>query len=146
MQYCSNVRMRRGNPLRAVCVVALLLPGLVLAAPTAGACGRCDGDLPCAGMTTPEPSATTHPCCAQASTAQLESSSLGAEACACGRQPPPAIAAVEAPAPERDGTGPTPGDNPSMGVGPAIAAAPSERPPAPPPSPLIFLIGCVFLT
>ncbi len=93
--------MRRSEFLRTLATVALLLPGLVFAAPAAGACGLCDRGLPCPSMTTPEPAATPHSCCSEAAVTAPDSpapSSLGSMACDCGREAPPAvIAAVEAP-------------------------------------------------
>ncbi len=141
--------MRRGSTLHTITLVALLLPGLALAAPTAGACGHCDRGTPCATMTAPEPVAEAHSCCGAEPVkkpAESPSPPNGAKACDCGRDAPDAISVVGSPAP---------GDERSEALDAAVSPASLAHPmairagepaPAPPPHPLIFLIDCVFLT
>ena len=141
--------MRRGKLLRSFAVVALLLPGLVMAAPTAGACGFCDRGVPCASMAAPEPTTTDHSCCSGDTAdkpAESTPAPAGAKACDCGRDAPVAIAAVEAPASENDRAATLHAAVWSESVSRPMAAVAGQRTPAPPPHPLIFLIDCVFLT
>lgn len=141
--------MRRGNALRTFALVTLLLPGLAIAAPTAGECGHCDRGVPCATMAAPEPVAEAHSCCNGESVekpALSTPASFGAEACDCGREAPVATAVVEASAPAKasaDGFRP---EFLSGDVSRLTAAFAGRRTPAPPPHPLIFLVDCVFLT
>lgn len=141
--------MKRGNPLRTIALLTLLMPGLVLAAPTAGACGYCERGTPCATMAAPEPVAEAHSCCSGdpvEKPAEGTQAPAGANACDCGREAPVAIAAVEAPAPENDRAEALHAAAWSDSVSHPMEAAAGEHTPAPPPHPLIFLIDCVFLT
>ena len=100
-------------------------------------------------MAAPEPVAETHSCCSAEpveKAAESPSPPIGAKACDCGREAPVAIAAVEVPAPEKDGAEAPHTAVWSDNVNHPMAAAAGERTPAPPPHPLIFLIDCVFLT
>jgi hypothetical protein len=147
--YCSNEKMRRELPLSSVALLALLLPGLVLAAPVAGACGLCDRGVPCPSMAAEAPAAAAHSCCGGEvadAAARPEPSTLAAEACDCGRAAPPAVAAVGAPAPDNGMSGAPVAALRPVNVGLQVAAAKGRRAPAPPPHPLIFLIDCVSLT
>ena len=141
--------MRRGNTLRTITLVTLLLPGLALAAPTAGACGHCDRGAPCATMAAPEPVAEAHSCCSAEPVekpAESLSPPIGAKACDCGREAPDAISAVGSPAPGDERSDALDAAVWSDNVNRLMATAAGERIPAPPPHPLIFLIDCVFLT
>jgi hypothetical protein len=141
--------MRRGILFRTIALVALLLPGLVLAAPTGGACGQCDRGVPCATMAAPEPVAEAQSCCSGEPVEPQEENAPAphsAEACDCGRDAPVATAAVEAPAPEKTGAEAL-NEELWFANGSHLTPAVSfRRAPAPPPHPLIFLIDCVFLT
>jgi hypothetical protein len=141
--------MRRANPLRTIALLTLLLPGLVLAAPTAGACGHCDRGAPCATMAAPEPVAEAHSCCSGETVekpAESTPAPAGAKACDCGREAPVAIAAVEAPAPENDRAATLHAAVWSDSVSRPLAAVVCQRAPSQPSHPLLFLIDCVFLT
>ncbi|MDX2436656.1 MAG: hypothetical protein QNL88_06345 [Acidobacteriota bacterium] len=141
--------MRRVEFFRAFAIVALLLPGLVFAAPTAGSCGLCDRGVPCAGMSTPEPTTTNHSCCGEAATeapTAPTTSSLSSKACDCGREAPLAVTVAPSPGTDVGAANVANDGNVSTGVTPRIAFAACDRHPPPLPSPLIFLIDCVSLT
>jgi hypothetical protein len=147
--YCSIEQMSRELPLSSVALLALLLPGLVMAAPVAGACGLCDRGVPCPSMAAEAPAAAAHLCCGGEvadAPARPAPSTLGAEACDCGRAAPPAVAAVGAPAPDNDPAAAPIAALRPVNVGHQVAGAEGGRAPAPPPHPLIFLIDCVSLT
>ena len=143
------MRMRRTDPLRAFAIVALVLPGLIFAAPTAGACGLCDRGVPCPNMATPEPVAAAHSCCGDNADAPAAPalSSLSSEACDCGRDAPPAVVTAVA-------AGKTEVGNAAVSdevithsaVSVQKATAPCDRHSTTPPPPLLFLLDCVFLT
>jgi hypothetical protein len=137
--------MRRGTSLRVACVLALLLPGLVLAAPTAGACGHCDRRVPCQAMSEPEIPTANHSCCGETAPATPAPSSFGAKACDCGHEAPLAVGGLDVSFTESSAGEPLPNGDLEDAESTGSAAAWSNRPPAPPP-PLIFLIDCVFLT
>ena len=63
VQYCSIVSMTRRISIRTVAIVALLLPGLVISAPIARACGLCEDGSGCHLQQPREPSPDTHSCC-----------------------------------------------------------------------------------
>lgn len=100
-------------------------------------------------MAAPEPIVEAHSCCSGdevETSAETTRSPIGAEACACGREAPVALAAVEAPAPVNDCD-----EAPDTEVGStdtvlSMAAADAHHVPTTPPHPLIFLLDCVFLT
>lgn len=141
--------MKREPSLRTIALVILLLAGLVLAAPTAGACGQCDRGVPCATMAAPEPIVEAHSCCSGdevETSAQTTRSPIGAEACDCGRDAPVAIAVVEAPAPEHDRDEAPDTEVVWTDTVLSMAAADGHHLPTTPPHPLIFLLDCVFLT
>jgi hypothetical protein len=142
--------MRRGNTLRTISLVTLLLPGLVLAAPMAGSCGLCDRGAPCPNMTAPAPAVANHSCCGEAvveAPTRFAPSSLGSTACDCGSDAMPAIiTTVEAPTMEADHAEASVGAVVSAALGFQTATRARDRDSTTPPSPLIFLIDCVFLT
>jgi len=100
-------------------------------------------------MAAPEPVAEAHSCCSGDSAAKpVEGTQapVGAKVCDCGREAPVAIAAVEAPAPEADHAEASIGAVVSDAEGAQVATRACDRHSTTPPSPLIFLIDCVFLT
>ena len=130
---------------RTAVVVALLLPGLALAAPTAGPCGHCDRGEPCPRTESVEPASETHSCCGEPDEAQPPAS-LGSAICDCGREAPPAVTADTAPLLET-ATAYAPRTLAAASVsasGAATTCPIGER--APPPTPPVFLIDCAFLT
>ena len=142
--------MRRQESFRAFAIIALLLPGLVFAAPTAGACGLCDRGVPCPNMATPEPIAAAHSCCGDdAADAPVDSgsSSFSSKACDCGRDAAPAVvASVEAPTTKVGNAAVSHEVYLNTAVSVQTAASPVDRPSTTPPPPLLFLLDCVFLT
>ncbi len=140
--------MRQGSLHRAIAVL-ILVQGLVLAAPIAGACGLCDRGAPCPDMAAPTPAAEEHSCCdsaaAEASSAPAPSS-LGFDACDCGREAPPAVTAAPSFAADVGAACVVNDGIVSAGSTSWPSFAACDRHPAPLPSPLIFLIDCVFLT
>jgi hypothetical protein len=141
--------MRLREFLRAFAIIALLLPGLVFAAPTAGACGLCDRGVPCPNMATPEPVASAHSCCGEAAVdapAKSAPPSLGSMDCDCGRDAPPAIAAVEAPTTQANDAEASCDAVVSVAINVQTTDAACKLPATTPPHPLIFLVDCVFLT
>ncbi len=126
-------------------VVAGLLPGLVLAAPVAGPCGLCDRGLPCADMEPARSQGASHSCCGSTDGA-AERQSLSPSTCDCGRKAPATLAAGNQPPTD---SAPAVGADQASGapqarVGSLVSGA--VRPPAPSPSPPLFLIACSFLT
>jgi hypothetical protein len=100
-------------------------------------------------MTTPKPAATAHSCCGEAAVdapAKSASPSLGSMECDCGRDAPPAIAAVEALRTEANDAEASYDAVVSVAINVQTTDAACELPAATPPHPLIFLIDCVFLT
>lgn len=145
VQYCSNMRMTRGLSIRTAAIVALLLPGLVIAAPIAGACGLCgDGD-DCHMQRSPEPAKESHACC----DSEIETApepSLGSSSCECGRDAPSGVTAdssqrVENLAEIANGV---------ESVSPVspfdLEFSNSSCSAAPPLAPPTYLIDCAFLT
>ena len=138
--------MNRGIDLRTFVVVALLLPGLAIAAPIAGPCGLCESGMSCPSMETAKAEAETGSCCGGEAEKAPAAPSLGSSDCDCGRQAPLATAVeaspthqtamVEAP---RDAA-----DAVDLKTDAVVARAANESPP--PPFPPVFLIDCAFLT
>jgi hypothetical protein len=128
----------------------LLLPGLALAAPTAGPCGHCEHGAPCATMAAPKPVAAAHSCCGAGATdapAKPAPPTPAPKACSCGHDTPVAVAAAETPLPGNHRAEAPEAAVWCEAVGHStVAGAARQCPPAPPPSPPIFLIDCVFLT
>jgi hypothetical protein len=138
--------MTRAFSLRAVVVVTLLLPGLVMAAPIAGPCGLCgDGDA-CHMKRPVERMSESSSCCGEAPAEAPPEPSLSSSNCECGRDAPPAVIVqsttstdtVSSPASTEAAI------SPLTEVGEAFSY--SSRPPAPPPAPPAYLIDCAFLT
>jgi len=131
--------------LRAVAVVTLLLPGLVMAAPVAGPCGLCgDGDA-CHMKRPVERMSESASCCGEAPAEAPPEASLGSSHCECGRDAPPAVTAdssttIDA-ASSPGATDETIDAPPRFGEGLPY----SGRLPAP-PAPPAYLIDCAFLT
>jgi len=137
--------MTREFSIRTVAIVALLLPGLVIAAPIAGACGLCgDGD-DCHIQRSPEPAMETHSCC-DAEPETTPEPSLGSSSCECGREAPPAVTAESPTTVETSSAATTTREtiSPTSPVGAAFSY--STRLAAPPPAPPAYLIDCAFLT
>jgi hypothetical protein len=130
--------------LRNSLVIALLLPGLAMAAPTAGPCGRCGDDVPCPMNEIRGLRSYAHSCCGE--TSEPVEAALGSSDCQCGREAPPAVAA-SAPAAPEDGSAEDPRPLASDPVTTeAVAVRGSDVEPPPRPVPRIFLVDCAFLT
>ena len=145
MQYCSIVSMTRGLSIRTVAIIALLLPGLVMAAPIAGACGLCGDGNDCHMQRSPEPATESHSCC-DAETETAPESSLGSSSCECGREAPSAVTADSSHRVETLAEIAT-------GVKSISPVSPSDQElsnsscsAVPPPAPPAYLIDCAFLT
>lgn len=137
--------MNRFTRLYSIAIVALLLPGLVLAAPIAGACGRCGEGDDCHLQQPVQPEPETKSCCDTASESTPERS-LDSSDCECGREAPPALTAESPTTFETAAATALVLENlrPTSDVGSKISY--SSRPPAPPPAPPAYLIDCAFLT
>jgi hypothetical protein len=125
-------------------VVALLLPGLVMAAPTAGACGHCDRGAPCPRTESVEPAPETDSCCGSEKETP-PAPSFGSADCDCGREAPPAVTADTAPRLETAAAAAPHTMVAAPASVPDATAASSAGEPAAPPAPLVFLIDCAFL-
>ena len=145
VQYCSNISMRRVRPSVTFAIVALLLPGLVTAAPIGGSCGRCgDGDacnLQQPAQTAPE----AHSCCDSESEIP-PGASLGSSNCECGREAPPALTAESTSTVETASTAISTQRAISTTDPVGAAFSVSSRLAAPPPAPPAYLIDCAVLT
>ncbi len=135
--------MNQGIHLRTLVVVALLLPGLAMAAPVAGPCGLCDGGMACPSMETAlaEPSS-----CCDGGTGEIpQEVPASTMNCDCGREAPPATAPDIAPFDETVslGTSSETVSVSSFGTDGAVLSAVDAPAPSPP---LLFLIDCAFLT
>ena len=141
-----DMRMKRVDAIRTAAIVALLLPGLAIAAPIAGPCGFCGDGNSCHMQRSVEPKAEAHSCCGSAPENPSPEASLASSNCECGRNAPPAL------------TNDTPAQDErafaEKEIADAIDPTPtiqshfvrSARPPAPPPTPPAYLIDCAFLT
>ena len=137
--------MTRGLSIRTVAIVALLLPGLVMAAPIAGACGLCgDGD-DCHMQRSPEPATESDSCC-DAETETTPEPSLGSSTCECGRDAPPAVTATTPTTLETAFTSTTTPETINLTSPVGATFSYSTRLAAPPPAPPAYLIDCAFLT
>lgn len=137
--------MKRKLSLRTVAVVALLLPGLVMAAPIAGPCGLCgDGDT-CHMQRPVEPSPETRSCC-ETETESLPEPSFGSSKCECGREVPPALTAGSPTSVENFSTVESVLETISPTAPVTAVFSHSGRTAAPPPAPPAYLIDCAFLT
>ena len=137
--------MRRVTRSATIAIVALLLPGLAIAAPIAGPCGRCgDGDgchLQQPAQTAPE----AHSCCDSESETPPETS-LGSSNCDCGREAPPALTA-ESPNTVETAFATNLTEETISATAPVGASfSDSSRLAAQPPAPPAYLIDCAFLT
>ena len=146
LRYCSNVSMMTDSSLRAFGLVALLLPGLALAAPIAGPCGLCESGMPCPSMAETPSNTTGHGCCDPEPEEAPPAPALASSQCDCGRDAPPAVSSEPAPNPHLS---PLIAARDSHVVAPpqseAVAAATREERP-PPATPPTFLLDCAFLT
>lgn len=138
--------MERLGSFRTFAIVALLVPGLVMAAPIAGPCGHCGGGDTCHMKRPVEQESENHSCCGEAPPETPPEPSLGFSDCECGRDAPPAVT-VEASTVIDTAFSPTSIEStisPLSLVGSAFAVC--IRPPAPPPTRPAYLIDCAFLT
>jgi hypothetical protein len=137
--------MRRVTRSATFAIVALLLPGLAIAAPIAGPCGRCgDGDgchLQQPAQTAPE----THSCCDSKSETPPETS-LGSSNCECGREAPRALTAESTTTVETVSTANSTQQAISTTALVGTEFSVSSLLAAPPPTPPAYLIDCAFLT
>ena len=144
--YCYRQGMRRRQIFSSVVVAMVLLPGLALGAPVAGPCGRCGGNGTCCLEQPVEPPGSPHGCCAAERSETVPETSLGGSTCECGRdvaaatlgdaQPLIDGSALDAPAPLAA----------AVSLPTTVMGRGCNRPPAPPPSPPVFLVDCAFLT
>lgn len=144
--YGLSVRMRKLSTSLMVMIVALLVPGLVLAAPVAGPCGYCDRGMACPTMAQEEVAREVHGCCDDSADPEPERPSKSLSSCDCGQPVPPAVAADPAPAPYSDSLDQPVTDSVATMLDGNSESSSPVRAPAPPPSPPIFLAACVFLT
>ena len=131
---------------RAFVVVALLLPGLALAAPIAGPCGLCDSGMPCPSMAEAPAKADAHSCCGGEADQAPAAPSLGSSNCDCGRDAPLAVSSDPAPNPHissPDAVRDFKVAEPPRSEAEAAATRNVRPPPSFPPT---FLLDCVFLT
>lgn len=137
--------MAQGINLRALAIIALLLPGLAMAAPVAGPCGLCESGLSCPDMEQAGNEVESSSCCGGDEREDPQKPSTGTIDCDCGREAPLATAVGSAPAGGSDWL-----DAPLQVVViehlSVAAPVPVAANPAPPPTPDLFLIDCAFLT
>jgi hypothetical protein len=131
--------------LRAVAIVALLLPGIVLALPTPGPCEMCGNGNRCHMHGTRQPAAEAHSCCGAEAETPPEPS-LGSSACECGREAPPALTAEALTTIDTASSRVRTDDTMSLTVAVGAVFSFSGRPPAPQQAPPAYLIECEFLT
>jgi len=137
--------MTRGLSIRTVAIVALLLPGLVMAAPTVGACGLCgDGD-DCHMQRSLEPATESSLCC-DTETETAPEPSLGSSSCECGRDAPSAVTATTPITLESASATTTTPETINLTSPVGAAFSYSTHPVASPPAPPAYLIACAFLT
>jgi hypothetical protein len=137
--------MKRVAHPTALAIVALLLPGLALAAPIAGACGLCGDGEGCHLQQPVGPSPEAHSCC-ETESESLPEPSFGSSKCECGRDAPPAqFVESSNTIDSKSVTAPT-DQKITLIASTGSAFANSARPPAPPPAPPAYLIDCAFLT
>ena len=145
VQHCSNMSMRRARPSVTFAIVALLLPGLVIAVPIGGSCGRCgDGD-DCHLRQPAQHAPETHTCCDAESETSPEPS-LGSSNCECGREAPPALTAESTTTVETAFTANSTQETIDTVASVGAAFSDSSCLAAPPPAPPAYLIDCAFLT
>ena len=139
------MRMTRGLSIRTIAILALLLPGLVMAAPIAGACGLCgDGDV-CHMQRSPEPAKGVHSCC-DTETETTPETILGSSSCECGREAPSAVTADSSHRVETLAEIATVVRSISPVSPSGQELSNSSCSAAPPPTPPAYLIDCAFLT
>ena len=137
--------MKRVSSVRAAAIVVLLLPGLAMAAPIAGACGRCGEGDDCHLQQAVQPAPETHSCCEMESETQPEPS-LGSSNCECGREAPPALTAESSTNVETAFTANSTEETISATAPVGASFSDSSRIADPPPAPPAYLIDCAFLT
>jgi len=126
-------------------IVVLLLPGLALAAPIAGACGRCGEGDDCHLQQSVQPAPETQSCCDTESAIPPESS-LGSSNCECGREAPPALTAASPTTVETAFATASIQETISPTSPTGATSSYSARLATPPPAPPAYLIDCAFLT
>lgn len=127
-------------------MIALLLPGLAMAAPIAGPCGMCGDGESCHVRQLILTVEDTHSCCETSSDEALPATVLGSSNCECGRDAPLALTAdTRAPVSSSlvEAAAGIPA-NPIIQSGSHRMS--TDLPPAPPPPPPAYLIDCAFLT
>jgi hypothetical protein len=138
--------MTRGLSIRTVAIIALLLPGLVIAAPIAGACGLCgDGDA-CHMKQPIQQVSESHSCCGETPAEAPPAPSLGSLDCECGREAPPALTAASPTSVETAFMATSTHEDISSTTPVRAVFSDPSRPSAPPPAPPAYLIDCAFLT
>ena len=140
------MRMKRVDAIRTAAIVALLLPGLAIAAPITGPCGLCGDGGRCHMQRFIAPEVDAHSCCESTPENQTHEASLASSNCECGRDAPPALTTDAHASFESSFAESVTSDvvDPTSAVGSRLAL--SARPPAPPPAPPAYLIDCAFLT
>ena len=131
---------------RTVAVTLLLLPGLVAALPPQGPCGLCERGLPCATMELAGAERLAHGCCSGATDETPGQAPQQIVECDCGRPAPPATATAQGAVPEPGDPGLSRGAADAVTDRHAALVVVSSAPPAPLPSPPLFLAACAFLT
>jgi hypothetical protein len=138
--------MRTIPTIRAAVIAMALLPGLALAAPTAGPCGYCDRGMTCPSMVEEAVVEEAGTCCGNSREPEPVVPSDHLSKCDCGQPVPPAVGAEKAPSAD-PGFGAVGYFNQgSISLAVSAVAARTGSPPHPPPSTPIYLIDCVSLT
>jgi len=146
VQYCSTVSMKRFGTFRSIAIAALLLPGLAIAAPIAGPCGLCGDGGSCHMKVSAKQVSENHSCCGEKPAENPPEPSLGSSDCGCGREAPPAVTADSSTTIDTESSQALTEENIGSTVPIETAFVCAGRPPAPPPSPPVYLFDCAFLT
>jgi hypothetical protein len=146
LHYCCIVRMNRRLLPRTAVLIVLILPGLVTAAQIQGPCALCASGLQCPGMEPESPGRVPHDCCGGAADEAPSDPSLRSSVCVCGRDLPPALAEVEQTPTETGSSQMAHAEGAVVSSNGETVVAGCGRPPAPPPTPPLFLVACAFLT
>ena len=137
--------MTRTFSFRTAAIVALLMPGLVIAAPIAGPCGRCGDGESCHMQRPAQQTPENHSCCDAKSETPPEPT-LGSSNCECGRETPAALTAESPNTVETTLATTKTQETISLTAPVGAAFSYSARWVAPTPAPPAYLIDCAFLT
>jgi hypothetical protein len=114
-----------------------------------GPCGLCERGLPCPSMVQDKDSSADHACCdvmARDRSDSVPGISLGRSGCDCGRPAIGVAPAVEWPLVVAGASPQAVAVIPPTRAAHAAGTFDAGRPPAPPPSPPLYLVDCSFLT